>query len=84
MFLQKARLISVRSAEETIDRWLTASPLTLVSLTYSDAILARPIEFLHEDLADRFIAATSHRLGAELATDDAKLLSLDWLKTVGP
>lgn len=51
-------------------------------LTAEIAILSRTLPCPHDDPADRFIAATAYALGAQLATRDARLRSLPFLKTV--
>lgn len=80
--VQKGRIESPHDAEGTVREWLERYPLTVVPLDLEIALLSRTLPFAHEDSADRFIAATAHRLGAPLATSDARLLALPWLKTL--
>lgn len=80
--VQKGRIESPHDAEETVRRWIARYPLTVVPLELEIALLSRTLAFEHEDPADRFIAATAHRLGVPLATSDARLASLPWLKTI--
>lgn len=79
----RGRIHSDVSPIRTVELWLERYPFAIVELRYDDVVLSRTLPFIHEDPADRFIAATAHRLGAELATDDAKLLGLEWLRTIG-
>lgn len=51
-------------------------------LTHEISILSRSLEFKHNDPADRFIAATAAHYGLVLATADANLSGLSWLKTM--
>ena len=57
-------------------------PLKVIPLDLEIALLSRSLPYRHEDPADRFIAATAHRLGVPLATSDARLLGLPWLLTL--
>ncbi len=61
-------------------RYLEISGFGEAPLTSEIAILSRVLEFDYEDPADRFIAATAHSLGAELATSDERLRSLRWVR----
>ena len=81
--IEKGRIESLLSPEATVRSWLENVPMTLIPLDMEIALLSRTLPFEHEDPADRFIAATAHRLGAPLATSDARLLALPWLKTLG-
>lgn len=60
--------------------FLEAAGFQEASLTSEIAVLSRTLAFEHEDPADRFIAATSYALGAQLATADERLRALDWVK----
>lgn len=82
LLLEKGRLASPFSARVTVTKWIEAAPLRIVPVDAEIAMLARTLGFAHEDPADRFIAATSHREGLGLATSDARLLTLPWLATV--
>lgn len=82
MAIQKGRIESFDDAETTIREWLHRYPLTVVPLDAEIALLSRTLSFAHDDPADRFIAATAHRLGVPLATSDARLIDLPWLKTL--
>jgi PIN domain nuclease of toxin-antitoxin system len=81
--LEKGRLQSAWTPQEVVRRWLAANPFRVVPVDTEVAILARTLPFVHEDPADRFIAATAHHLGAALATSDARLRDLPWLNTLG-
>lgn len=80
--VQIGRLNSPMSAEETVRKWIGASPIQIVSVDSEIAILSRSLRFEHDDPADRFIAATAFRLGCPLATVDERLRKLKWLKVL--
>ncbi|RYG26683.1 PIN domain-containing protein [bacterium] len=79
---QKGRIVSAVAPEEMVLSWLRTVPMNVVPLDVEIALLSRTLPFEHEDPADRFIAATAHRLGAPLATGNAPLTALPWLKTI--
>ena len=81
--VQKGRIESPNDAETTVREWLKRYPVTVIPLDAEIALLSRTLPFEHDDPADRFIAATAHRLGVPLATSDARLAALPWLKTLG-
>ena len=83
MLYEKGRLASNGPIETAVRRALASYPLAVVPVDAEIALLSRTLAFEHEDPADRFIAATAYRLGATLATSDARLLGLPWLKTLG-
>ena len=83
LLYEKGRLTSSLSTEAAVRRALNGYALRVVPLDAEIALLSRTLPFGHEDPADRFIAATAHRLGTPLATSDARLLALPWLKTLG-
>lgn len=61
-----------------IDRWcadLIAAGLSELPLDAAAAGQAAELPDLHEDPADRMIAATAMRLGAQLVTSDARLIA---------
>lgn len=67
-----------------IDRWcadLIAAGLLEAPLDVAAAGRAAELSDLHEDPADRMIAATAIRLGARLVTSDARLI--DWFAKGG-
>lgn len=66
--------------ERTIRAMLKASSFREAPLTSEIAILSRTLAFQHNDPADRFIAATAKALGQPLATSDARLRALRWIK----
>jgi PIN domain nuclease of toxin-antitoxin system len=82
MLLERGRLESPVSPEQTIRGWLRENSVDVLDVTSEIAILSRTLTFDHNDPADRFIAATSFQLGVPLATTDANLLSLPWLAKV--
>lgn len=82
LLLDKGRLSSALSPEETVRQWLLAAPMRVVPVDEEIVILSRTLEFRHDDPADRFIAATAFRCRAPLATLDAKLQGLSWLSAL--
>lgn len=80
--IEKGRVESPFDPEKTVRRWLGRVPMTVVPLDAEIALLSRTLAFEHEDPTDRFIAATAYRLGVPLATSDARLIGLPWLKTL--
>ena len=82
MLFEKGRSRTDRAPEAKIRDMLGRYPFEIISLNAEIALLSRSLLFEHEDPADRFIAATAHRLKMPLATSDARLLALPWLKTI--
>jgi len=80
--MQKGRVHTTSSPELTVRAWLTQSSLRLIPLDHEIALLSRTLSFLHEDPADRFIAATAYQLRCPLATADDRLRQLAWLTTI--
>ena len=76
------RLKSVDPVENAVRDILNRHPLRVIPLDTEIALLSRTLAFTHEDPADRFIAATACRLRIPLATSDARLIDLPWLKTL--
>lgn len=72
--------LSERGSGKVIRGFIDEAGFSEAPLTGEIAVLSRTLEFGHADPADRFIAATAHALGAELATADARLRSLQWVK----
>jgi PIN domain nuclease of toxin-antitoxin system len=67
-------------ADRLLRKYLSESGFTEAPLTADIALLSRTLAFNHADPADRFIAATAKMLGFPLATSDAMLRGLGWLK----
>lgn len=82
MLLEKGRLSVRGEPNSTIGAWRRRYPVPIIPIDSEIALLSRTLPFAHEDPADRFIAATAHKLGVPLATSDARLLSLPWLRTL--
>lgn len=82
MLFEKERLKTNLPVGAKVADMLKRYPLTVVPVDAEIALLSRSLPFEHEDPADRFIAATAHRLGVPLATSDARLLALPWLRTI--
>ena len=80
MLIRKGRY----ALQVTINRWradLIAAGLSETSLDGAIAGRAAELSDLHEDPADRMIAATAISLGAQLVTSDARLI--DWFSADG-
>ncbi len=80
--IEKCRLSSDFTSEETVRRWLASSPMRVAPVDGEIAILSRTLEFVHDDPVDRFIAATAFLIKAPLATVDERLRRLPWLSTL--
>ncbi len=79
VLVEKGRLSSGFSPEETVRKWLEAAPMRVVPIDSEIAILSRTLRFDHDDPADRFIAATAYQCKAPLATVDRRLRALKWI-----
>lgn len=80
MLIRKGRY----ALDVTINRWradLIAAGLSEAPLDGAVAGRAAELSDLHEDPADRMIAATAMSLGAQLVTSDARLI--DWFSAEG-
>jgi len=64
--------------------WLakTAADLREAPLTHEVVIAALELPFTHQDLADRFLAATAQVLDLTLVTGDPRLLGLGKIATL--
>jgi PIN domain nuclease of toxin-antitoxin system len=82
VMLEKGRIQSPLPIEETIARWKSVVPVTVLPVNERIVTLGRTLAFGHEDPLDRLIAATAFNEGVELVTRDSKLLALSWLKTI--
>ncbi len=70
---------------QPVELWrgdILAAGIEEIAVDGTMAALAVGLPDLHNDPADRFIAATSVRLGAQLATSDARLIA--WSKAHAP
>jgi PIN domain nuclease of toxin-antitoxin system len=83
LLVQAGRLNTGFEPSETAHKWLARYPFKVLDLDFQSANLSRTLPFNHGDPADRFIAATAFRHNAPLATHDARLKSLPWLKIIG-
>ncbi len=65
--------------------WVTraTAPFHEAPLTHEIALAARQLPLLHQDPADRFLAATAQVLDLTLVTADAGLLGLGEIATLG-
>jgi PIN domain nuclease of toxin-antitoxin system len=67
-----------------LGEWVTSAtaPLREAPLTHEIALAARELKLLHQDPADRFLAATAQVLGLTLVTADNHLLGLGEISTL--
>lgn len=79
---EKGRYSLGPSPEQRVRDMLNVPGIAVAEFSTEIAVLSRSLQFSHEDPADRFIAATAKAYGLPLATDDANLKTLKWLKTV--
>ena len=82
LLVQKGRIAPGFAPEDLAGKWLDRYPFPVLNLDMDSVKLSRFLPFEHEDPADRFIAATAFQHSATLATEDARLLALPWLKTL--
>lgn len=82
IMLERGFVDTDRSVESVLKDWKSSSLVEIVPVSELIARIARSLVFQHQDPIDRIIAATAFSEGVELVTRDAKLLSLDWLKTI--
>lgn len=71
---EKGRLTLEPTPEKWIQKSLLALDIQEAILTNEIAILSRQLELIHQDPADRFIAATAVHYELTLATVDANLM----------
>jgi len=82
LLVEKGRIKFTGSPSDFVRELISSSPFRLAPLNHEIAVLSRTLEFKHDDPADRFIAATASHLDATLATNDRRLLDLNWLDCV--
>ena len=80
MAAERGRIKTELPPVETARAMIVATGAVVFPVDTEIAVLARTLEFIHSDPADRFIAATAYQLGCPLATVDDKLIDLPWLK----
>ena len=79
MLIERGRIEVDGDPEDAVRAWIDANGTRVLPLDEETAFLARSLPFVHEDPADRFIAATAVRHGCPLATLDARLRGLHFL-----
>ena len=69
---------------QDLSRWVAQAtgPLREAPLTHEIALAARQVPLLHNDPADRFLAATAQLLRLTLVTADMNLLGLGEISTL--
>ena len=82
ILVEKGRIQLNSEPKTWIQKYLRLLNLKEARLTYEIAILSRQLEFVHQDPADRFLAATAIAKSLTLATVDRRLTDLDWLQTI--
>lgn len=79
---EKGRLTLEPTSEKWIQKSLEELDTKEAILTNEIAILSRQLDLIHQDPADRFIAATAVHYGLTLATVDANLTQATCLNTL--
>ena len=67
-----------------VPNWVTQATMHLreAPLTHEIVVVAQELPLLHQDPADRFLAATAATLGLTLVTADQRLLGLGTIATL--
>lgn len=79
---EKKRVILEPTPEEWVKDSLLELEVIEAPLSNEIAILSRKLDLVHQDPADRFIAATAVHYGFILATVDENLTLASWLNTL--
>lgn len=79
---EKKRVILEPTPEEWVKDSLLELEVIEAPLSNEIAILSRKLDLVHQDPADRFIAATAVYHGFTLATVDENLTLASWLNTL--
>ena len=74
MLVERGRLAVTMPAAEWVERMVQALPRREAPFTHEIAIASRQLTLVHQDPADRFLAATARVLGLTLVTADERLL----------
>lgn len=74
LLAERGRVRVDSSPADWVARMVRALPRREAALTTDIAVASRRLARLHEDPADRFIAATAQVLGLTLVTADARLI----------
>jgi PIN domain nuclease of toxin-antitoxin system len=82
LLAEKGRISLRLDSAAWIDQSIDALAIKEAPLNREIAILIRKIDLLHQDPADRFIAATAVHHQLQLATVDAHLTGANWLETL--
>jgi PIN domain nuclease of toxin-antitoxin system len=82
LLAEKKRVVLEPNAEAWIKDSLGQLEIVEAPLSYEVMILSRKLDLVHQDPADRFIAATAVYYDLVLATVDKNLTSASCLKTV--
>lgn len=82
ILVEKGKIQLDSEPKTWIQKYLRLLNLKEARLTYEIAILSRKLEFVHQDPADRFLAATAIAKSLILATVDRRLIELEWLQTI--
>jgi len=72
--VERGRLAVTMPAAEWVERMVQALPRREAPFTHEIAIASRQLTLVHQDPADRFLAATARVLGLTLVTADEQLL----------
>ena len=82
ILVERGRIRLRCSALDFISKADREFPFGIEPLTREIALASRTLNFIHDDPADRFIAATAACLNEPLVTRDRNLLSRDWVETI--
>jgi len=74
VLIRKGRLrVTSANGQAWVTEALNRSPVREAALSFEIARISEQLPFVHQDPADRFIAATAYALDATLITADARL-----------
>jgi PIN domain nuclease of toxin-antitoxin system len=80
LLAEKGRIILEPTPQQWVEHSLQELDTQEATLTNNIAILSRQLDLVHQDPADRFIAATAVHYGLTLATIDENLTKASCLK----
>lgn len=82
LLIEQGRVPAAGGTGQWIEKAREALPVREAPLTFAIAELSRKIDVPHQDLADRFIAATAIDMKVPLVTSDDRLIRCDALKCI--
>ena len=84
LLIERGRLPVTQPASVWIPLALRTLPVREAAITFAIATRSRALTLMHEDPADRFIAATAVEMKAPLLTSDDRLLACPQLQALAP